>query len=593
MFYRVYGITAPPDNPQGTTGGVSVPDGAVLFGYNKRYDNDDYLRATTAAYGKLNNFYRRATEFISSTSPVRFLKITPLNTNWDFTNQIAAANSVFRNRQSNGLPVYANYLDGHIGQTNYAEDWDNYRLSGRHGYLSPHPLGSSDLNFPGRKASDVPSILGANAGETLSTERYTIHNKAHDGHYHKVLGVDIDFSLSNIAFGRNLSTPALTKFETGGLHLLPVIPIVQDRRIGGSRTTPITSLPKGILVFGEDLSLDDNISVWTRDQYNPEEAPTGDYTRHDYDHEQFKTTLGDSASSDTSDMNDNYNTYASVPLYLTTASSDTGLQVPSSTTFTVSAVSNVSGLHTHASTTTAFKSNRTGQRGDVLVPAGAHNHTVEYTGNLYLKAKWLNGWVTLKDETPLANGMIIAYSPQFLSSQASSYITKTDQDLLPPYWHFCDGTNDTPDLRDYYIAVNMYESQAALHNTEVSDTNRVVFTEINVGASGGEVDVLYTSADGGFVNSPKKTHTHISGNESGTGTPIPMFGSHGADPERWHLHQPSPAANFSESYSTFNSATGLTTIGTATYNNIRANISYSYNPPRQHIAFIMLNKAIL
>jgi hypothetical protein len=586
-FYRVYGITAPPDDPQSTTGGgVSVPDGAVLFGYNKRYENDDYLKATTTSYGKLSSFYRRGIEFISA-STQRFLKNTPLNTNWNFTDQIAAANSVFANKQANGLSVYANFLDGHIGQTNYAEDWDNYRLSGRHGYLSPHPLGSEDLNYPGRIAADVPIILGFNTGDTVGTEKYTVHNKAHEGHYHKVLGVDIDFSLANIAFGKDLSTPALTKFTTGGLHLLPIIPIVQDRRLGGSKTKPLTTLPKGILVFGEDLSLDNDISIWTRDQYNPEELPTGDYTSHDYDHEQFKTTKGDSASSDTSDMNDNYNTYSTVPLYLTTTSTDTGVLVPAQTTFSISAVSNVSGLHTHASTTTAFKSNKTGQTGSTLGPSGAHNHVVEYTGNLYVKSKWLNGWVTLKDETPLANGMIIAFSPQFLASQASSYITKTDLDLLPPYWHFCNGSNGTPDLRDYHVAVNMYESQAGLHNTEVSDINKVVFTSINVGASTGEVNVLYTSGDGGFVNSPKKTHTHVTGSETGTGSPMKMTGSHGVDPERWHIHQPLTAANFSEA------AIIGTTATQVTYNNIRANISYSYNPPRQHIAFIMLNKAIL
>lgn len=615
-FYRSRVVTIPPDDPPSIINGPYIPNGAVIFGYNSRYDVENRYRLDATIDGNikplLKTYYTKYNDLMLTTwvtsatygigngasSVLTFLRSVSTNSNWVFKpsgwDKANTAFGVYQTTLPGTPPVYATLLDGKIGDTNYMVDFDQNRLSGRHGYLSPHPMGQYDMNSPSRAASDVPTILGAAPGDTLSTtDKYTIHNKAHDGHYHRVSGLDVDKSIININFGKDISTPDTTLFETGGLHLLPVIPYRRDFN-APKQNTLLTSLPKGVLVFGQDLSLDNDITIWTRDQYNPTEAPNGDYTRHDYDHEAGITTKGASASSDTSDMNDNYNTFAQVPLYLTVSTSDVGLMVPSQTTFTVNAVSNVSGLHTHGGTT-AFKSNKTGQKGDVLGPSGAHTHTVYYTGNLQLKAKWLNGWITLKDNTPLANGIIIGFSPIGTGDTAGDAL-KTDANWLPPYWHFCDGTNGTPDLRGYHIAVNMYESEAALHGTEVAAVNQLTLTSIDTSPSSGEIDVLYTAGDGSVRNAPRKTHSHVIGTETGTGTPIKMTGSHAISPFRFHYHSVSPQTTFTDTVSALPPATSSSLIvpafQTITYQNIRTNTAYSYNPDNSRIAFIMLNKAL-
>ena len=249
------------------------------------------------------------------------------------------------------------------------------------------------------------------------------------------------------------------------------------------------------------------------------------------------------------------------------------MQIPLNTSFTVRANSNTGGLHNHASTAPAFKSIRTGQSGSKLGPSGSHNHVVEYTGSIELKTKWLNGWVTLKDETPIANNIILAFSPY---KARMSETTLTADNWLPLNWHFCDGTNGTPDLRGYKIAVNMYASEAGLHNTIVNNIDQLKFTSIDVAASSGEITNNWVAKDGS-LSGVRQTHTHIIGADTGIGTSIRAEASHGIDSGRFHTHTPVNTSTFQE----------LVGSTLTTYNQIDTDVYYAYTPPYVELAFIM------
>lgn len=648
IIWRERGVKTGPDNPKEPDPtkptGIQVPDGAVLFGYNSRYDSTaagSYLYNTSIGTPtvSLKNIYRKFDEianplyadggvylktgafkpgdgtifgvqslfltcledstsaFISSHLGQVNLASTGLSASQAFYNytEITASGTTVTKKYP---PVYKVVFDARAGLTNQAailQDWDYNRGSGKHGFLSPHPLGQYDFDNPSRLTADIPIVLGAAPGDTLSTtEKYTIHNKAHEGHTHEVSGSQLFDALGKINFG-GISTDSSGNysFTTGGLNLLPVIPLVKDYRLGVSTTTLITSLPKGVLVFGNDLAASDpEITLWVRDQYDPTAVPTTeDYTMHDYDHESGVSTIGDSASSDNSQSYDNLNTYNGVPLYLVTRTTDVGVMSNGGLdTFKAYAYSNTGGLHSHASTTTAFKSTKTGQRGAVLGDSGAHNHQLSISGNFYPRAKWLNGYITLKDETPLANGMIIAYSYQGDTARFKN-TTTTINDLIPQYWHFCDGTNGTPDLRGYAVAVNMYESNMGVYDTEVNGTSYLSIDAMNVQPSSGENSMLYS--DKIYKNYPIKTHTHVTAYEIGTGTPIPMKGSHDLNPARWHVHELVGGMTIAQQFPlTVDKTKNTTTYTNITFNLIQPDTPYAWNPTRSNIAFIMLNKAI-
>lgn len=588
VFYRSVGkgnVVTPP-----TISGLQLPNYTVLFGFDPRYNSSVYLNNTTTAYGKLSKFYRFATEINTGfNSNMLMARNVSSSANWNsITGFKDATNGL---NPSNVITV----LDGKLGDTTpTAISADkNSNFSGKHGFLNPSPLGQYDMDNPSRPASDIPTILGAVTGDTLSTntaEKYTLHNVPHAGHAHKITGPEISALFAKINIGKDYTTLNQNPYiDSPGINLCPVVPIILDPALGGSRTVPIDTLPKGVLVFGNDLGTDPNITLFYRDFYDPTQLPTTeDYTRHDYNHELGVTTqFGDSASSESS-LNagvPNQGLYQNIPLYLATSKKDYGVIIPSTTGFSLTASSNSSGNHTHASTTTFFKSTKTGQSGVTLGPSGYHNHNVTYTGTLSLKSKWLNGFITLKDETPLANGMIIAIAPIGVKSTNNP---NGPDDWLPQYWHFCDGTNDTPDLRDYFIAVNMYTDatdggvdNTSLYDTEINYISQASISSISCGLNSGEFSGITTDANKNPLST--KTHSHIVDTGTvgiGTGTPIQMKGSHGANPARWHTHD------------ILTSATYYDADTKTTYNNLLKNTPFSYKPESADLVFIMLNKAI-
>lgn len=549
----------------------SLPDNAILFTYSSEYETDNYLETTTK-YGTLESAYARISYgrngFATYGTP--FIRCTSANTNWTFEGVVNAPNtnlSLMQTGEFAGLPVYGTQL-AQYQEKDVGLDIDQ-RYSGRHGYT----VGSTaDFSSPSRANADIPTILGLAPGDaatTVSTDRYNHKSQPHEGHLHTVYGDNFANKLTKYKFGE-LVSPTEGIWDTGGLNLIGVGLLKKDFNIPTSTGKPVTSIPKGILVLGNDISLDTDITSFSEN-----------YAMLDAEHDLTAGTTpnkgGRSASS---------TSFAGVPLYMVYKAESFGVMSPPVGTNTInfSVTSNTSGMHDHRIKTSSIaKSDKTGLSGDKLGPAGDHTHDVSYKSDIVLKSKWLNGWITLKNETPLANGMIIAYCPP----AASVTSTTTDNDLLPPNWHFCDGNNGTPDLRDYMVAVNMNTSGMSLYNTVVNTNNQLSIASLTVGPNSGEIEMSFND---GVKIIKIKTHTHVIGVEGGPttkGTPIPFKGSHAGDPSRWHTHVVEPNETFTTT--TQNSAG---TNVSATFNSITPNSTFNYNPSSVTLAFIMLNKAI-
>lgn len=156
--------------------------------------------------------------------------------------------------------------------------------------------------------------------------------------------------------------------------------------------------------------------------------------------------------------------------------------------------------------------------------AGNHVHQVDYSWSIINKSKYLKAWVSLADNTAIANGMIVAYAGN----------TSVD---LPAKWYLCNGANSTPDLREYYILAN---GRSETHNTVAFTNNQVICTGITIS------------------NVQANTHNHRSDDKVlSEGSPI--FVSH--DDFDWqHTH-----------------AISNTVVGT----------TINYEPPSIKLAFIM------
>jgi hypothetical protein len=597
MMYRDPKPTAAPPAkfPNQQSG---LPWGAVLFMMDASWD-----AGTSATNTKLNSYFRKFNEIIADSGtfyknsnyslialPVNFLPASDAvktgifikgigaysATYYAYTGKMYTANADLR--FVGGTP-FGNLLNGPDVAIDSSYNNTHSAWYGKHGFLTA-PLATYDALAPARPSTDKVTILGAAPSDTLSTNPLDVwykQDQPHLGHYHRVEGSDIAKAVESVLFGSDkfngkYSSQALYNWECFGQQaILPVVPILRDPKLD-NYTTDQSTLPANVLIFGYDITTDPIVNLWVRDQYDPTATPTPDYnfTRHDYNHELGVSTIGDSASSDNSQFLNNSAAYDGVPLYLTTRSTDIGVLSATDNFIRVTASSNTGGIHNHSGTKMQ-KSTKTGQTGQILQDSGAHTHPVTYDCSIQLKAKWLNGWITLLDETPIPDGCIIAWAPQ-----------GGVQTRLPPHWHVCDGTLDTPDLRDYIIAVNMYEDQAGLHGTEVTPgaDNKIFIKSYVVGDSTGEISLQYDGGDG--FKKPVQTHTHVKGTETGTGTAINdlslVGAAHGANPARFHEHFFTTASTFA-----------VSTAPTGFYQSIpiSATISHNYSPPFTPLLWIM------
>lgn len=567
FLYRIDSSVPP---TKGISSGTFIPYNTVLFSYSNDWDSN------SPADPEVKKYYRKFTEIISDTgvmikedgTPVKNYKVNPFiyssnsELNWESNTALILA-------PNNDIKLYDNLLGGSEKQLS---DDISTNYSGRHGYTTG---ANPDAAKPSRSPQDLPKVLGRLPDEEASTEKYVIHDRPHTGHQHFVSGKDISKAIDQyqIASDANADNPDLIgvySWRTLGLNLLPVVPIIRDPKVDGY-SKKLTYLPKNVLVFGQNLANDPHVNV---EIYNASTGNVSDYSDYlvgDKNHEVGRTE-GYSATYVDPDTGDE--AFVNKPLYLITTNRDYGVLSPTiSNAFDVKVSSNASGLHTHAGDQTDFKS--TGEdSGNILGPSGIHTHNVKYIASINLKSKWLNAWVTLKDHTPIANGIILAFAPL---KQPSFSKPSDHTNWLPPYWHFCDGNNGTPDLRGYAIGVNMYASQNAVFNTVINSSQNLTISVISVEESSGEVDAATSAADGSLVN--HQTHSHILGQDIGKGTAIPMPGSHGIDPNRWHTH------------SVYNTST-FTNPDNTTSTQLTEGTTVSYLPPRVNLAFIMYNSAI-
>jgi len=367
----------------------------------------------------------------------------------------------------------------------------------------------------------VYNTLAFATGDTLSSNTLATYIEQKGDHTHIHSTNNIARGLRNVVYGQPDSDG-----EIQGVNAIAVDPILRDPQLAVSRPgvndARLRFFPKNIIVFGNSL-------------------PSEYYTRNDSGH--------------TSSANGKI-------LPLIAKDDNVGVLEISNTQLSFTISSNAAPSHNHNTypSTRKRKSNRTNQTAYRLVEAGVHNHRTTYTANVELRSKILKAWITTSDETPIANGVIIAYSigeNTLFTGQESNSVT------LPVNWHFCDGNNGTPDLRGYYIYANFDESNT-YHNVVYKSSNTMIIHSIDIEANG--------------------SHSHLgptTGNEIGLGTATDV-GSHTFETSLNHTHTISNETTFLYS-----------PTDTANVTNIRVGQSYSYTPPTVGLAFIMYNNTIV
>ena len=137
-----------------------------------------------------------------------------------------------------------------------------------------------------------------------------------------------------------------------------------------------------------------------------------------------------------------------------------------SNTINFSLITTANGDHSHQLTGGSKYSINSSVTSYAYTPtsAGSHVHQVDYSWSVFNKSKYLKAWVSIQDDTPIANGMIVAYAGN----------TSVD---LPAKWYLCNGANSTPDLREYYILAN---GRSETHNTIAYTNNQVICTDVTI-----------------------------------------------------------------------------------------------------------------
>jgi hypothetical protein len=370
--------------------------------------------------------------------------------------------------------------------------------------------------------SAVYPVLAASPTDTLSTTLTYIEQTGDNTHAHDV--VKLADAFRNLNFGE-LNADGVYD----GINAIAVDPILRDptlsTNIPGYNDTKLNYLPKNIIVFANTIT----------------GANAAYYTQDDSGH--------------TSSANGKI-------LPLIAKDSEVGvLGISNSLIMSVSSNTVLPHNHNAYPATAQKKSNKASQKAYNLIPAGSHSHKITYTANVALRSKILRAWITTSDQTPIANGIIIGYSinretARFDGTGSNSY-------NIPLYWHFCDGTDGTPDLRGYYIYAN-FDASNTYHDRVYNTSNTMVISSIVMEANG--------------------NHSHVgplSGLVTDTGTPLDI-GAHSFEDVLDHTHSISTLTEFKYS-----------PTDTANVINVQASNTYSYTPPTVNFAFIMYNENVI
>jgi hypothetical protein len=367
--------------------------------------------------------------------------------------------------------------------------------------------------------TNVYNVLGALASDQTSLINTYIPQTGAYSHNHSAN--NIAEVLRGIQFGKVNGTSGLYD----GINAIAVQPILRDPRLSTNLNEVYTEkklyfLPKNVIVFGNSL-------------------PTNNYTRGDTFHSKSATNL---------------------VLPLIAKADNVGvLNIANTLSFYLSTNTVLNHNHNVFPLVTKHTSKKTGQTGYQLTDAGLHSHQLTYTSNVAIRSKILKAWVTNKDVTPLANGIIIGYS---IGKNTLYQGTYSNSASLPINWHFCDGNKGTPDLRGYFIYAN-FDPANNSHDAVYNSSNTLTIQNITVAANG--------------------NHSHLgpqTGSIVGTGTPIDI-GSHSYETYLNHTHNTVNATSFLQS---------PTDIANTT--NILVGQSYTYTPPQVQLAFIMYNNTI-
>jgi hypothetical protein len=362
----------------------------------------------------------------------------------------------------------------------------------------------------------VFNTFGYAQGDALSPNVTFIDQHGDATHTH--FANNIASQLTNLLYGTD------NNGNVFGMNSIQVNPILRDPTLTTTgltyNDTKLTYFPKNILVFGNNL-------------------PSPYYSQNDTSHII------------------NANGYV-LPII---ASSVSGL-LGTSNSLVLTVQTNTVLNHDH--NTIPVKSQpvsaKANQLGYVLLPAGVHSHSVSYSCNVAIQSKILKAYITTSNTTPIANGVIIAYSVGRASTLFAGLATAGSE--LPLHWHFCDGTKGTPDLRGYYIYANL-DPANTYHNVVNGTSNSLYISSITMAANG--------------------AHSHLgptTGQALGTGAVVDI-GSHGYEPALDHTHTLLAGSTFSPYGS-----------GTTPVTNILPGQSYSYTPPTVQLAFIQYNSNI-
>lgn len=364
----------------------------------------------------------------------------------------------------------------------------------------------------------IYNSFGLFSGERSSGETYIPQTSAST---HAHAANNIAAALRSYSFG----DPTVDLSSFTGINSIAVRPIIRDPKLTTTVTTyaekKLNYLPKNVIVFGNNL-------------------PSNNYSQDDIGH--------------TNKVNGQV-------LPLLAKVDDVGvLNIANTLSFTVSTNTAPNHNHNIFPLSTKPKSTKTNQTAYKVVDAGLHTHQVTYTSNVTIRSKILKSYITNKDVTPIANGVIIGFS---IGKNTLYPDTYTNSQILPVNWHFCDGNNGTPDLRGYYIYAN-FDSSNNCHDTVYNSTNTITINSITMAANG--------------------NHSHIgpiTGQTIANGTPT-NIGSHSFEDSLNHVHTISTAVSFL--------ANPTDTLNTL---NITTGQSYTFAPPSTQIAFIMYNSAII
>jgi hypothetical protein len=367
----------------------------------------------------------------------------------------------------------------------------------------------------------VLAIAPGDSPSTSATATY-IDQSGDNIHAHDV--VELAQAFRNLSYGE-LNGEGVYD----GINAIAVDPILRDptlsTNIPGYNDTKLNYLPKNIIVFANTIT-GANAAYYTQDDSGHVSSANGKI----------------------------------LPL-IAKDSNDGVLGLSNSLIMVIS--SNTVANHDHNSypATVRKRSSKASQKAYNLVPAGSHSHKITYTANVALRSKILRAWITTSDQTPIANGVIIGYSINRDTAGFSG--TGSNSYNIPLYWHFCNGTNGTPDLRGYYIYAN-FDSSNTYHDVVYNASNTMTISSIVMEANG--------------------NHSHagpLTGTITDVGTPVDI-GAHSFEDVLNHTHTIAAADEFK-----------YKPTDTANVVNVKASQSYSYTPPTVNFAFIMYNENVI